>query len=195
MASHRPLVVRIFHTIHKERRIAHNGIKDTVLRAYGKSQHLLRFPRREILQACMHHPHPITERTRLHILAGLSTSLIIDVDTHHMSLSKALSHHQGNQSSARPDVKDTVAPISPCPQQHAISTHFHSTTVLLDFKLLKTESTHFLQLFSSKNAKTRLLFCLFAQKARDYLKNCIFKGTFSIKKANFASQNGFIKEV
>ena len=151
MSRHRPLAVRIFQAVYKERRIAHYRIKSTISS--------------EILQSATYDFHPIAKRTCHHILPRLSASISIHINPHDLSLRKTLRHHERNQTRSGTDVQNPPATLRPGTQQNTVSSHFHGTTVLLYFKLFKSKITHkFFCFFTEENESAANLFYRKQQK-------------------------------
>ena len=167
MSRHRPLTVRIFQAIYKERRIAYYRIKYTGrLQTFSSSRSLSSFRSSpEILQPATYDFHPIAKRTCHHILPRLSASISIHINPHDLSFRKTLRHHERNQTRSGTDVQNPPATLRPGTQQNAVSTHFHGTTVLLYFKLFKSKITHkFFCFFTEENESAANLFYRKQQK-------------------------------
>lgn len=167
MSRHRPLTVRIFQAIYKERRIAHYRIKNTgSLQFFSSLQSLSSFRSSpEILQSAAFYFHPVAKRTCHHILPRLSAGISIHINPHYLSFRKTLRHHERNQSRSGTNVQNPPATLRPCTQQNAVSSHFHGTTVLLYLKLFKSKITHkFFCLFTEENECAADLFYRKQQK-------------------------------
>jgi hypothetical protein len=89
-------------------------------------------------------------RTCRHILTGLLHCLAVDVDSKHMQLRSPLSKHQGNEASARTDVKSHVVSLhlGPGSEQHSVGADFHGTAIVTDAELPEIEN-----IFTSHAAK------------------------------------------
>ena len=169
MSRHRPLTVRIFQAIYKERRIAHYRIKNTgSLQTFSSSRSLSSFRNTgspEILQSAAFNFHPVAKRTSHHILPRLSAGISIHINPHYLSFRKTLRHHERNQSRSGTNVQNPPATLRPCTQQNAVSSHFHGTTVLLYFKLFKSKITHkFFCFYTEENEAAADLFYRKQQK-------------------------------
>ena len=169
MSRHRPLTVRIFQAINKERRIAHYRIKNTgSLQTFSSFQSLSSFRNTsspEILQSAAFYFHPVAKRTCHHIFPRLSAGISIHINPHYLSFRKTLRHHERNQSRSGTNVQNPPATLRPCTQQNAVSSHFHGTTVLLYLKLFKSKITHkFFCLFTEENECAADLFYRKQQK-------------------------------
>ena len=145
MPSHCTLTVRIFQPVHKERRIAHDGIKKIPLSFFHfhqflTSPHQMLF--RKILQGAARYPYPVGKRTGCHILPSLHAGIRINIYSPNLSLRETLRHHERDKSRTRPDVEYTLSTLSPCTQQHPVGAHLHRTAILLYFKLFKCKSSH-----------------------------------------------------
>ena len=179
MSRHRPLTVRIFQAIYKERRIAHYRIKNTrSLQTFSSFQSLSSFQTfsssrslssfrssPEILQSAAFYFHPAAKRTCHHILPRLSAGISIHINPHYLSFRETLRHHERNQSRSGTNVQNPPATLRPCTQQNTVSSHFHGTTVLLYLKLFKSKITHkFFCLFTEENECAADLFYRKQQK-------------------------------
>ena len=169
MSRHRPLTVRIFQAIYKERRIAHYRIKNTgSLQTFSSFQSLSSFRNTgspEILQSAAFYFHPVAKRTCHHIFPRLSAGISIHINPYDLSFRKTLRHHERNQSRSGTNVQNPPATLRPCTQQNAVSSHFHGTTVLLYLKLFKSKITHkFFCLFTEENECAADLFYRKQQK-------------------------------
>ena len=180
MSRHRPLTVRIFQAIYKERRITHYRIKNTgslqicssfrcttiSLQTFSGSRSLSSFRSSpEILQSAAFYFHPVAKRTCHHILSRLSAGISIHINPYDLSFRKTLRHHERNQSRSGTNVQNPPATLRPCTQQNAVSSHFHGTTVLLYLKLFKSKITHkFFCLFTEENEAAADLFYRKLQK-------------------------------
>ena len=174
MSRHRPLTVRIFQAVYKERRIAYYRIKDTgrlqICSSFqstsfqaSSSQSATISP--EILQSAAFYFHPIAKRTCHYILPRLSASISIHINPHDLSLRKTLRHHERNQTRSGTDVQNPPATLRPGTQQNTVSSHFHGTTVLLYLKLFKSKITHkFFCFFTEENESAANLFYRKQQK-------------------------------
>ena len=174
MSRHRPLAVRIFQAVYKERRIAYYRIKDTGRLQICSSFQSTSFQASsfqsttispKILQPAAFYFHPIAKRTCHHILPRLSAGISIHINPHYLSLRKTLRHHERNQSRSGTNVQNPPATLRPCTQQNAVSSHFHGTTVLLYFKLFKSKITHkFFCFYTEENEAAADLFYRKQQK-------------------------------
>ena len=167
MSRHRPLTVRIFQAIYKERRIAYYRIKNTgSLQTFSSFRSLSSFRSSpEILQSAALYFHSIAKRTCHHILPRLSAGISIHINPYDLSFRKTLRHHERNQSRSGANVQNPPATLRPGTQQNTVSSHFHGTTVLIYLKLFKSKITHkFFCLFTEENEAAADLFYRKQQK-------------------------------
>jgi hypothetical protein len=73
------------------------------------------------------------------ILAGLLTSICVNINSSHHRLRISLCHHQGNKSRTRADIEYALSSPRPCAEQGSVGAHLHSTAVVIDGKLAKSE--------------------------------------------------------
>jgi len=124
---------------HRTGRIGRNRILDIKRRIAYNSIETER--RNETADVSLHDFHSLAERASLHILSSLARRGGIYLYPINPSPRRALSRHQGNQSTTRPHIENPTLgrQRGPSTQQDAIRAYSHGTAVMMNGELLEAE--------------------------------------------------------